>query len=87
MVNIAIKFWIYGKQSATDALKTTAKWEIQKAAGETGDFTGNKIADKIMISLKKIATGQFKISYKWTWKYIFRSKTDNYWWSKINIIV
>ena len=53
MINTAIKFWIYGKQSATDALKTTEKWEIQKAAGETGDFIGNKIADKIMNISKK----------------------------------
>ena len=35
------------KQSATDALITDSKRVIQKTAEETGDLTGNKIADKI----------------------------------------
>ena len=30
-----------------DAIKTPSKREIQKAAEETGDLFGNKIADKI----------------------------------------
>ena len=35
------------KRSATDALKTVSKREIQKAAEATGDFIDNKVADKI----------------------------------------
>ena len=35
------------KQSATDALKTTSKWAIQKTAEATGDLIVNQIADKI----------------------------------------
>ena len=33
---------------ATDALKTASKRSIQKAAEETGNLIGNKIADKII---------------------------------------
>ena len=35
------------KQSATDALKTTSKKEIQKIAEATGDLTGCKITSRI----------------------------------------
>ena len=35
------------KKSTTDAIKTASKRAIQKAAEATGDFIGNKIADKI----------------------------------------
>ena len=35
------------KKSTTDAIKTASKRSIQKRAEETGDLTGNKIADKI----------------------------------------
>ena len=41
------------KKSATDAIKTTSKREIQKAAEATGDLVGNKIADKITSVSKK----------------------------------
>ena len=41
------KFLDHAKQSATDALKTTSKREIQKTAEATGDLIGNKITDKI----------------------------------------
>ena len=37
----------HAKPSATDTLKTASKREIQKTAEATGDFIGNKIADKI----------------------------------------
>ena len=37
----------YPKQSATDALKNTSKWVIQKTAKETGDLTNNEFSDKI----------------------------------------
>ena len=36
-------------KSAADAIKTDSKRAIQKTAEATGDFTGNKIADKITI--------------------------------------
>ena len=42
------------KLSATDALKTTWKRVIQKTAEATGDFIGNKFADKIT-SVSKIS--------------------------------
>ena len=35
------------KQSATDALKTSSKRVIQKPAETTGNFIGNKFADRI----------------------------------------
>ena len=40
-------FLIVLKKSTTDAIKTASKRVIQKAAEETGDLFGNKIADKI----------------------------------------
>ena len=41
------------KNSATDAIKTASKREIQKTAEATGDLVGNKIADKITSASKK----------------------------------
>ena len=41
------------KKSATDAVKTASKREIQKTAETTGDLIGNKIADKIASVSKK----------------------------------
>ena len=46
----------YGKKlvdTATDAIKTSSKRVIQKAAEATGDLVGNKIADKITSVSKK----------------------------------
>ena len=43
------------KNSATDAIKTASKRAIQKRAEATGDFIGNKIADKITSISKKPA--------------------------------
>ena len=37
----------HGKQSATDALKTSSKRVIQKTAAAAGDLLGNKVANKI----------------------------------------
>ena len=37
----------HGKQSATDALKTTSIRAIQKTAEVTGDLIGNKTVDTI----------------------------------------
>ena len=42
------KIFYYSKQSAIDALKPASKRAIQKTAEATGDFIGNKIADKII---------------------------------------
>ena len=41
------------KGSAADALKTASKRAIQKIPEATGDFIGNKIADKITSISKK----------------------------------
>ena len=41
------------KKSTTDAIKTASKRAIQKTAEATGDFIGNKIADKITSVSKK----------------------------------
>ena len=38
----------HAKQSATDTLNTSSKRVIQKTAEATGDFIGNKIANKII---------------------------------------
>ena len=45
------------KKSTTDAIKTTSKRAIQKAAEATGDLTGNKILDKIASVSKKVFNG------------------------------
>ena len=41
------------KKSTTDAIKTATQRVIQKAPEATGDFAGNKIADKITSISKK----------------------------------
>ena len=41
------------KKSTTDAIKTASKRAIQKTTEATGDFVGNKIADKITNVSKK----------------------------------
>ena len=41
------------KKSAADAITTASKRAIQKTAEATGDFIGNKIADKITSVSKK----------------------------------
>ena len=40
------KYLDHGKQSATDALKTTSKRAIQKTEEATGDLICNKVIDK-----------------------------------------
>ena len=45
------------KKSATDAIKTISKRAIQKTAELNGDLIGNKIADKIASTSKKIFKG------------------------------
>ena len=47
------KFLDSAKKSTTDATKTPSKSAIQKTAEATGDFIGNKIADKITSVSKK----------------------------------
>ena len=42
-------FLILLKKMTTNSIKTDSKRAIQKTAEATGDFTGNKIADKITI--------------------------------------
>ena len=45
--NLSQKLLDHAKHIATDALKTTPERVIQKNARTTGDFIGNKIADRI----------------------------------------
>ena len=44
------------KKFATNAIKTASKRAIQKTAEATGDLSGNKIADKISVSMKTSTT-------------------------------
>ena len=44
------------KISTTDAIKTASKRAIEKTGAGTGDFIGNKIADKIRSILRKKST-------------------------------
>ena len=41
------KYLDHAKPSATDALKTVSKREIQKTADATGDLIGNKLQKKL----------------------------------------
>ena len=43
----SLKLLDHAKKSASDALKTASKRVIQKKAKATGDFIGNKSADRI----------------------------------------
>ena len=49
------------KRSTTDAMNTASKRSIQKSAEATGDFIGNKIADKIRKVLKKTSNNNNNI--------------------------
>ena len=52
------------EKSATDALKTSSKRVIQKAAEATGDLIGKKIANRITKSFKTFTTKYFRDRYK-----------------------
>ena len=41
-------YWILLQKSELDALKTASKKLVHKAAETTGEFIGNKLADKIV---------------------------------------
>ena len=41
-------YWILLQKSELDALKTASKKLVHKAAEATGEFIGNKLADKIV---------------------------------------
>ena len=43
----SLKLLDNAKKSATNALKITSKKLIQKTAGQTGDLTGIKIANRV----------------------------------------
>ena len=47
------KLFHSAKKCTTDAIKTASKRAIQKTTEATGDFIGNKIADKITTISKK----------------------------------
>ena len=76
------------KQSAIDWLQNASKRTILKAAEATCDLIGSKIADKITKNSLQICSdtqAQTKKSVE-QYIYIFRKKTVNYWWFKINIV-
>ena len=52
-VNMVKNLLTVGKKSTTDAIKTATKTSIQEPAEATGDWIGNKIADKITGGSKK----------------------------------
>ena len=69
------------KKSTNDAIKTASKRAIQKTVEATGDFIGNKTADKIKVfqkSLLKNCTQKMRIKQKYQKIYIYRKKTTNY---------
>ena len=47
MLEICKTFFILQKKNATDPLKTASNTATPKIAEATGDFVGNKTADKI----------------------------------------
>ena len=49
------------KRSTADSKNTASKRSIQKSAEATGDFIGNKIADKIRKVLKKTSNNSYNI--------------------------
>ena len=57
----------YAKQSAIDALKTVSKRAIQKTVEATGDFIGDKIANKVTKSQEihgRIIQRQLKVKQR-----------------------
>ena len=74
----------YGKY----AIKTASKRSIQKTVEATGDWVGNKIADKITSvsnkSTKKLPTIDENVELTTIKKkiHIARRKTASYWWIK-----
>ena len=54
MLAVRQKLFDHAKQFATDALKTSSKRVIKKAAEATGDLIGNKTANKITKASKNI---------------------------------
>ena len=75
----------HAKQSATDALKTASERAIKK----TGVLIGNKIGNKFTRVSKTLPQNNSETNEEeiLTERYISRRKTENYWWSKINIII
>ena len=67
----------HAKQSATNALKTGSKRTIQKTSEATGDFIGNKIADKTArVSKSYLQNNLLKIKNKHLAKDIYLQKKD-----------
>ena len=79
------------KKSAADALKTSLKQLIQKTAESTSDFIGNKNGNKITKISKNSQNNSETVSNENDKEIpkdicISRTKTRNYWWTKIKII-
>ena len=91
----------HAKQSATDAFKTASKGAIQKRAETTGDLISNKIANTVAKSYDGKITGVLKHPQQNNSetitnehdkeipkeRYISRTKTRNYWWTKIKTVI
>ena len=73
--------------------KTASKRAIQKVVEAIGDLIGNENADKVTKGLKysqqnnsETVTNENNQEIPKE-RYTFRRKTENYWWSDINIMV
>ena len=95
--NYSPKSLDHAKLSSTYSYKTS-KRVIQKTTEATDDFIGNKIANEITgipTNSQQNNSKQLQMSmikkylkkYLTKGTYISRRKTENYWWSDIDIIV
>ena len=83
----------HAKQFAKDAFKTASKRAAQKTAEATSDLIGNRIANNIIKVSKKSKQNNSETITNENDKeipkerYMYRTKTKNYWSSEIKIIV
>ena len=73
------------KQSGTSTLKTASERAIQTTAETTGNLIGNKLLVELQKSKNNPPQNNEEEIFRE--RYISRTKTENYWWSKINIII
>ena len=65
------------KKSTTDTIKTSSKRAIQKTTKATGDFSGNKIPDKITSVSKKTQNNKLEAGSD-SMKDVPKKKKDTY---------
>ena len=91
-VHIARNFLIMLNNQQQMHLKLLQKSDLKKAEA-TGDLIGNKMANKVKRASKNSQQNNSETVTNENNKeipkerYISRRKTENYWWSKIDIIV